>query len=68
MILNKLKQWARNIKRDVVALWLAARDPRVLGELAATKLVIDGRNCLDPVLWARAGWTYRGMGRPHPAV
>jgi UDPglucose 6-dehydrogenase len=43
-------------------------DPRVLGELAATKLVIDGRNCLDPVLWARAGWTYRGMGRPHPGV
>jgi uncharacterized membrane protein YkvA (DUF1232 family) len=27
--MNTLKQWARNIKRDVVALWLAARDPRV---------------------------------------
>lgn len=25
----KAKQWARHIKRDVVALWLAARDPRV---------------------------------------
>src|SRR5262249_8124739 len=24
-----LKRWARLIKRDVVALWLAARDPRV---------------------------------------
>lgn len=24
-----LKDWARAIKRDVVALWLAARDPRV---------------------------------------
>jgi uncharacterized membrane protein YkvA (DUF1232 family) len=23
------KQWARTIKRDVLALWLAARDPRV---------------------------------------
>jgi uncharacterized membrane protein YkvA (DUF1232 family) len=23
------KRWARGIKRDVVALWLAARDPRV---------------------------------------
>ena len=23
------KQWARKIKRDVVALWIAARDPRV---------------------------------------
>lgn len=28
-ILASAKQWARNIKRDVVALWLAARDPRV---------------------------------------
>lgn len=25
----RLKSWARAIKRDVVALWLAARDPRV---------------------------------------
>ena len=28
-MLDALKQWARAIKRDVVALWLAARDPRV---------------------------------------
>lgn len=27
--LPKLKAWARSIKRDVVAVWLAARDPRV---------------------------------------
>lgn len=27
--LQRLKDWARAIKRDVVALWLAARDPRV---------------------------------------
>ena len=27
--LEKLKQWARAIKRDVTALWLAARNPRV---------------------------------------
>ena len=27
--LQKTKAWARAIKRDVVALWLAARDPRV---------------------------------------
>ncbi|MGB3445357.1 MAG: DUF1232 domain-containing protein [Xanthobacteraceae bacterium] len=26
---DTLKQWARTIKRDIVALWLAARDPRV---------------------------------------
>jgi UDPglucose 6-dehydrogenase len=43
-------------------------DPNALGELAAGKLVIDGRNCLDSSLWARAGWQYRGMGRPHPAL
>jgi len=27
--IERLKAWARSIKRDVVALWLAARDPRV---------------------------------------
>jgi UDPglucose 6-dehydrogenase len=43
-------------------------DPHVLGELVAGKRVIDGRNCLDAVLWARAGWEYRGMGRPAPTL
>lgn len=28
-ILSTAKHWARALKRDVVALWLAARDPRV---------------------------------------
>lgn len=28
-LLSKVKRWARGIKRDVVALWIAARDPRV---------------------------------------
>jgi uncharacterized membrane protein YkvA (DUF1232 family) len=28
-VLSSLKAWARSLKRDVVALWLAARDPRV---------------------------------------
>jgi uncharacterized membrane protein YkvA (DUF1232 family) len=27
-MLDRLKRWARAIKTDVVALWLAARDPR----------------------------------------
>lgn len=27
--IERLKEWARSIKRDVIALWLAARDPRV---------------------------------------
>ena len=28
-MISTLKQWARVIKRDVLALWIAARDPRV---------------------------------------
>lgn len=28
-MIDRLKDWARTIKRDVIALWLAARDPRV---------------------------------------
>lgn len=28
-ILQSAKAWAKSIKRDVVALWIAARDPRV---------------------------------------
>jgi uncharacterized membrane protein YkvA (DUF1232 family) len=28
-MLNRLKSWAKTLKRDIVALWLAARDPRV---------------------------------------
>jgi UDPglucose 6-dehydrogenase len=39
-------------------------DPVRVGELAAGKRVVDGRNCLDPALWTQAGWEYRGMGRP----
>jgi UDPglucose 6-dehydrogenase len=39
-------------------------DPIALGELAAGRRVIDGRNCLDSALWTHAGWEYRGMGRP----
>ncbi|RVQ65820.1 DUF1232 domain-containing protein [Croceicoccus ponticola] len=28
-MIARLKSWARSLKRDVIALWLAARDPRV---------------------------------------
>ena len=28
-LIDRAKQWARTIKRDVVALWIAGRDPRV---------------------------------------
>ncbi|AXH35233.1 UDP-glucose/GDP-mannose dehydrogenase family protein [Humibacter sp. BT305] len=39
-------------------------DPVELGEKVDNKLIVDGRNCLDPAAWRAAGWTYRGMGRP----
>ena len=39
-------------------------DPQAIAHLVAGKRIIDGRNCLDPVLWRSAGWEYRGMGRP----
>lgn len=38
-------------------------DPITLGHLAAGRIVIDGKNCLDPALWTAAGWEYHGMGR-----
>ena len=28
-MLHRVQQWARTVKRDVAALWIAARDPRV---------------------------------------
>jgi UDPglucose 6-dehydrogenase len=37
-------------------------DPAHLGRLAAARLVIDGRNCLDAAAWTAAGWHYRGLG------
>ena len=39
-------------------------DPVEVGKLVKDKVVIDGRNVLDPVAWREAGWTYKGMGRP----
>ncbi|AJE41007.1 UDP-glucose dehydrogenase family protein [Streptomyces nodosus] len=39
-------------------------DPAELGEAATSRVLLDGRNALDPELWRRAGWTYRAMGRP----
>jgi UDPglucose 6-dehydrogenase len=30
----------------------------------AGKVMLDGRNCLDPNAWRSAGWTYRSLGRP----
>jgi UDPglucose 6-dehydrogenase len=41
-----------------------ALDPVELRERVAVPRIIDGRNCLDPVAWRAAGWTYRALGRP----
>ncbi|MCP3760366.1 UDP-glucose/GDP-mannose dehydrogenase family protein [Streptomyces sp. TBY4] len=39
-------------------------DPAALGEVVTDRLLLDGRNALDPAVWRAAGWTYRAMGRP----
>ncbi|KUI39167.1 UDP-glucose/GDP-mannose dehydrogenase family protein [Mycobacterium sp. GA-2829] len=41
-----------------------AVEPTDLAGAVRRKVVIDGRNCLDPVRWRGAGWSYRGIGRP----
>ncbi|WP_394278722.1 UDP-glucose dehydrogenase family protein [Microbacterium sp.] len=38
--------------------------PAHVSSLAAGRIVVDGRNCLDPAAWRAEGWTYYGMGRP----
>ncbi|MDJ1114518.1 UDP-glucose dehydrogenase family protein [Microbacterium dauci] len=39
-------------------------DPEHASTLATGRVVVDGRNGLDPEAWRAAGWTYLGMGRP----
>jgi len=39
-------------------------DPVALKEHVSVPTIVDGRNCLDPVTWRAAGWTYRALGRP----
>jgi UDPglucose 6-dehydrogenase len=39
-------------------------DVEELGGAVKARVLLDGRNALDPELWRRAGWTYRAMGRP----
>lgn len=39
-------------------------DPVAVASLTDARLVIDGRNCLDPAAWRSAGFTYVGLGRP----
>ncbi|MGW2815378.1 UDP-glucose dehydrogenase family protein [Streptomyces sp. NPDC001415] len=39
-------------------------DPAELAKATSSRIILDGRNALDPVKWREAGWTYRAMGRP----
>jgi len=39
-------------------------DPERIGQQVARRMIIDGRNVLDPSAWRAADWTFRGMGRP----
>jgi UDPglucose 6-dehydrogenase len=39
-------------------------DPWWVGSLVNSRVIIDGRNCLNAEAWAAAGWTVIGMGRP----
>ncbi|MDF9278661.1 UDP-glucose/GDP-mannose dehydrogenase family protein [Arthrobacter sp. EH-1B-1] len=45
-----------------------ALNPMDLRALVARPAIVDGRNCLDPVAWRDAGWTYRALGRPKAAA
>jgi len=38
--------------------------PAEVAELTLGRIIIDGRNCLEPENWRAAGWTYQGLGRP----
>ncbi len=50
----------------VLTEWPEFRDlrPSVIQEIVRSKVVLDGRNCLDPNSWRDEGWTYYGIGRP----
>lgn len=39
-------------------------DPIATGGVVKEKLILDGRNALNPSVWREAGWTYKGIGRP----
>ena len=47
-LFRRLRLWARNLKRDVVALYLAARDPRVPWYAKAVAAVVAGY-ALSPI-------------------
>jgi UDPglucose 6-dehydrogenase len=42
-----------------------ALDPEALGKVVAHRRILDGRNVLDDLAYARAGWDIRALGRPN---
>jgi uncharacterized membrane protein YkvA (DUF1232 family) len=46
--MGRLRDWARAIKRDAVAIWLAGRDPRVPWPVKLLALVVAGY-ALSPI-------------------
>ena len=38
-------------------------DPKIIGDLVKSKIIIDGRNALDRELWRNAGWKFHALGR-----
>jgi len=41
-----------------------ALDPAALGEIVASRRILDCRNALDARTWVDAGWDYHCLGRP----
>jgi UDPglucose 6-dehydrogenase len=50
----------------IVTEWKEFRDliPTEVSSITSGRVIIDGRNCLEPRAWREAGWTYVGLGRP----
>lgn len=38
-------------------------DPVELARVVRRRIIVDGRNCLDPALWRSSDWQYWGLGR-----
>jgi len=61
------QEMARGMAKQPIVFAMANPDPEIspeaLGEVVATRAVVDARNCLDPKAWRAAGWAYGGMGR-----
>ncbi len=39
-------------------------DPAALNQVVSTRIIVDGRNTLNPARWRTAGWSYHALGRP----